>query len=79
METDNKQEPEYEIKNENLFKTLLCLPIGIGFAVFMISAFNNSGFNVGTFLLFVLTMYFTLSGIAYAAFYTNEKFDCKPH
>lgn len=79
MKTVNEQESEYEIENENLFKTLLCLPIGIGFGAFMMSAFNESGFNVGTFLLFVLTMYFTLSGIAYAAFYTNEKFDCTPH
>ena len=79
MNTDNTKEPDYQIKNENLFKTLLCLPIGIGFAFFMVSAFASSGMSVGVLLLFVLTMYFMLSGIAYAAFYTNECFDSKPH
>ena len=75
METDKKQETEYHIQNENLFKTLLCLPIGIGFATFMMSSFETSGVSVATFLLFVLTMYFILSAIGYAAFYTNEKFE----
>lgn len=75
MKTANAPENNYEIQNENLFKTLLCLPIGIAFSIMLVSAFEASGFAVSTFLLFVLTMYFLLSGIGYAAYYTNEFFE----
>lgn len=65
---------EAVIKNTNLAKLLYSVPLAIFFVFFAINSIASSQhmlFNV----VFVLSaLYFTLSSLAYAAFYTNDRY-----
>ena len=72
-------ETESFIKNDNLFKALVCAPLSVVFWYFAENSIASSGslfFNV---IYVLLALYFTLGTLGYAAFYTNDSYDVKDH
>ena len=63
---------EVTIENENLFRALVCAPIAILFAVFAVNSLMSSGIVLFKLIFVCLALYFSLSTLAYAAYYTNE-------
>jgi len=67
------------IKNNNLFKALIYTPLAALFYFFAVNSIMSSSHVVFNMLYILMTMYFTLSAIAYAAFYTNDRYDDNTH
>ena len=60
------------IKNENLFKTLICTPLAILFWFFAVNSMMSSSHIVINVITVLIALYFSLGTLAYAAFYTND-------
>ena len=60
------------IENENLFRALVCTPIAILFVMLAANSVMSSGIVLFQVIFVVLALYFSLSTLAYAAFYTND-------
>ena len=66
---------EVTIENENLFRALVCIPVAALFALLAASSIMNSGILLFQIIFVLLALYFTLSTLAYAAHYTNERYE----
>jgi len=62
------------IKNDNLFKTIVYTPLAILFCFFAVNSITSSGHVVFNVIFILMALYFTLSTLAYAAFYTNDHY-----
>ncbi len=60
------------VENENLFRALFCAPIALILVMFGESFLTSSGLVLFKIIYVVMALYFTLSALAYGAFYTNE-------
>lgn len=60
------------IENENLFRALACAPIAILSSILAVDFAMSSGLIIFKVLLACMAIYFSLTAIAYAAYYTNE-------
>jgi hypothetical protein len=65
------------IKNENLFRALVYVPLAALFVLLSINSVATSGIIIFQILFILMAMYFTLSAISYAAHYTNERYEGK--
>lgn len=61
------------IKNQNLFKAVISLPLAVLFCYFSMNSIMSSAHIVFSTTFVLLTMYFSLSTLGYAAFYTNDR------
>jgi integral membrane sensor domain MASE1 len=66
---------EVVIKNENLFRALACAPIAILFVIFAVNSVTSPGILLFKVLFVLLALYFTLTTLAYAAYYTNDHYE----
>lgn len=60
------------IKNDNLFKALVYTPLAILFCFFAMNSITSSGHVFFNTLYILMALYFSLSVLAYAAYYTND-------
>ena len=60
------------IQNENLYRALVCAPLGIAFTAFAMNTVMNGGIFIFQMLFVLLALGFSLATLAYAAFYTND-------
>lgn len=67
------------IKNDNLFKALVYTPLAVLFYFFALNSVMSSSHIVFNTIYILMTLYFTLSAIAYAAYYTNDRYDNDVH
>lgn len=65
------------IKNENLFRALVCGPSAIAFGLFAKQSFILGWPLVMQAILTVITLYFAYTALAHAALYTNERTEGK--
>jgi hypothetical protein len=65
------------IENENLFRALFCAPTAILLVLFAESFLMSSGIALFKVIYVLMALYFTLSTLAYAAYYTNELYEGK--
>ncbi len=65
------------IENENLFRMLFCSPVAILFLVLAESYLMSPGIMLFKVIFVLFALYFTLSALAYAAFYTNDYYYAK--
>jgi len=66
---------EHIIKNENLFRAWVCLPLAILFVLLSINSVATSGMVVFQVLFILMAICFSLSALFYAAHYTNERYE----
>jgi len=67
------------IKNDNLFKALVCTPLAVVFWYFAVNSMMSSGHIVFNVAYILIALYFSLSTLGYAAFYTNDYHSEKAH
>jgi hypothetical protein len=67
------------IKNDNLFKALISAPLAVLFWFFAVNSMMSSGHFVFNVIYLLIALYFSLSTLAYAAFYTNDYHDENQH
>lgn len=72
-----KVKSELTIENENLFRSLVCLPIAILFTMLAINSVMTSGIMLFQLIFILMALYFSLSTLSYAAHYTNERYEGK--
>lgn len=60
------------IENDDLYKALVCTPLTILFSALAVNSIATSGILLMTIIFVCLAMYFLLSTLAYAAYYTND-------
>ncbi|GHE78963.1 hypothetical protein [Thalassotalea profundi] len=63
------------VKNENLFRALVCIPPAILFVLLSINSIATSGILIFQVIFILLAAYFSLSALSNAAQYTNERYD----
>lgn len=63
---------EVSIQNENLFRALVCAPLAIMFVLLAANSVMNSGLIIFSVLYVLVALYFVLTTLAYAAYYTND-------
>ncbi|NQZ83605.1 MAG: hypothetical protein HRT52_21605 [Colwellia sp.] len=63
------------IENENLFRALAYGPIAILLVLFAGDFLMSSGIVLFKVIYVLMALYFTLSTLAYAAYYTNELYE----
>ena len=61
------------VENENLFRALVCLPMGILFSILAAYYGASSGLLMFKVIFVLLALAFSLYGLAYAAYYTNDR------
>lgn len=71
----SKQSNSLAIENESLFRAMICAPAAIAFAGLTIKTINSNGFGLLNLFLILLTLYFALSALGYAALYTNDRYE----
>lgn len=62
------------IENENLFRALFSAPFGILFSFLAAELVMSSGLLLFKLLFVAVALYFSLTALAYAAYYTNERY-----
>jgi hypothetical protein len=72
-------EAESLIKNKSLFKALVFTPLAIVFWFFAVNSIMSAGHIVFNVTYIILALYFTLSTLAYAAYYTNDYYAENAH
>lgn len=72
-----KAKSDVLIENENLFRALVCAPIAILFGVMAVNSVISPGIVLFKVIFVLMALYFSLSALAYAAYYTNERFEGK--
>mgnify|MGYP000221096280 CR=1 FL=1 len=60
------------IENENLFRALVSAPLAIFFVIIATNSVTSSGVFLFKLIYVAMAVYFSLSTLAYAAYYTNE-------
>jgi len=70
-------ESDAGIENENLFRALFCAPTAILLVLFANSFLMSPGVVLFKVIYVLMALYFTLSTLAYAAYYTNELYEGK--
>ncbi|TLU66197.1 hypothetical protein FE810_05630 [Thalassotalea litorea] len=70
MATNNN---ELLIQNENLFRALVCAPVAVLFVLLAANSVTTSAIVVMQIVFVLLAVCFTLSSLAYASYYTNER------
>ncbi|NMP32329.1 hypothetical protein HII17_12225 [Thalassotalea sp. M1531] len=65
------------IENEHLFRSLICAPVAIFFALLAQQWITTSGAIVMSVIFVIIALIFMLSTLSYAAYYTNERFEGK--
>jgi len=68
---------EVLIENENLFRALACAPIAILFGIFAVNSVMSPGILIFKVIFVLLALYFSLTTLAYAAYYTNDHYEGK--
>mgnify|MGYP000064798662 CR=1 FL=1 len=63
---------ENGIENENLFRALVSAPLAIFFVIIATNSVSSSGIFLFKLIYVCLALYFSLSTLAYAAYYTND-------
>ena len=63
---------EVLIENENLFRGLVCAPIAILFVMLAVNSVMTTGLLLFKLIFVLMALFFTLSTLAYAAYYTND-------
>jgi len=66
---------DLKVENENLFRSLFSAPIAIFLVLFAESFLMSSGIVLFKVIYVLMVLYFSLSCLAYAAFYTNEVYE----
>ena len=74
MEADKNKEV---VKNENLFRALVCAPLAVLFALLASNSVMSSGLVIFQVLFILLALYFTYTTLSHAALYTNERYEGK--
>ena len=72
-----KVKEEDLVENENLFRALVCSPIAVLFVLLAGNSMMSSGFIVFKVLFVVMALIFSLTAMAYAAYYTNDCYASK--
>ena len=67
----------FVIENENLFRALFCAPTAILLVLFANSFLMSAGLALFKIIYVLMALYFTLSALAYSAYYTNELYEGK--
>lgn len=75
--TEGTAEPA--VKNTNLAKLLYCVPLAIFFVFFAMNSISSSEHVLFNVIYVLAASYFTLSSLAYAAFYTNDSYVSDSH
>lgn len=65
------------IKNENLFRALVCAPLAILFSLLATNSVMSSGLIIFQVLFILLALYFSYITLSHAALYTNERYEGK--
>jgi hypothetical protein len=65
------------IENENLFRALVSAPLAIFFVILAANSVMSSGIFLFKLIYVCMALYFSLSTLAYAAYYTNDHHDEK--
>lgn len=65
------------IENENLFRSLVCIPPAIIFVLLAVNSISTSGIVIFQIIFTLIASYFTLATVGYAALYTNERYEGK--
>ncbi|MDO6446937.1 hypothetical protein Q4493_14275 [Colwellia sp. 1_MG-2023] len=60
------------IENENLFRALVTAPLAIFFVIIAANSVMSSGIFIFKLIFIGMAIYFSLSTLAYAAYYTND-------
>lgn len=63
------------IENEYLFRALICGPAALSFGALSQHIIVNNGFGFLNLFFVLLTLFFTLSALGYAALYTNDRYE----
>jgi len=66
---------DLKVENENLFRALFSAPIAIFLVLFAESFLMSSGIVLFKVIYVLMALYFSLSCLAYAAYYTNEVYE----
>jgi hypothetical protein len=70
-------ESDAGIENENLFRALFCAPTALLLVLFANSFLMSPGVVLFKVIYVLMALFFTLSTLAYAAYYTNELYEGK--
>ena len=73
----SKVKSGFVIENENLFRALFCAPTAILLVLFANSFLMSAGLVLFKVIYVLMALYFTLSTLAYSAYYTNELYEGK--
>ncbi|WP_286266620.1 hypothetical protein [Thalassotalea atypica] len=65
------------IKNEHLFRSLVCIPPVAFFVLLAQNSVMSSGLVLFQVIFTLIALYFTLTSLAHAAHYTNERYEGK--
>lgn len=65
------------IENENLFRALVLAPLAVFFTIIATNSVMSSGIFLFKIIFVFMALYFSLSTLAYAAFYSNDHFSGK--
>ncbi|QDP01340.1 hypothetical protein [Thalassotalea sp. PS06] len=63
------------IENENLFRALVCAPVAVLFVLLAANSVMTSAMLVMQILFIAMAIFFSLSTLAYASYYTNERYE----
>lgn len=63
---------EVAIENENLFRFLVSAPIAILLSIFAANYIGTDGLIIMKVIFVMMAVYFTLTALAYFAYYTND-------
>lgn len=63
------------VTNENLFRALACTPIAALSWLLAVNVISSSALVLFQVIFVLMALYFTLTTLAYAAYYTNQRFD----
>lgn len=71
----DKVKSDVMIENENLFRALFSAPVAILLVLFAESFLMSPGIVLFKVIYILMALYFSLSTLAHAAYYTNEVYD----
>jgi hypothetical protein len=71
----NKIKSDAVIESDNLFRALFCAPTAILLVLFAESFLMSAGIALFKVIYVLMALYFLLSTLAYAAYYTNEIYE----
>ena len=69
-----KTSSDVKIENENLFRAIVCAPVGVFFFIMAVNSVMSPGLVLFKVIFVLMAMTFTLGSLGYAAFFTNDYF-----